>query len=319
MFRARELRGSLAAHLSMVSGWSASCSTGDATRCTPRHPRYRGSSDRRTRQARSTIRGRTSPISCTEPTSAGATTWPTAREPDCEDDADDLPARDQQRAGRLASGTRCRSSTPSTRRPVGNVADGRRSSTTPRSRERCRRCPGSCRERSASTRRPSISDGQAYVTSLINAVMQGPDWNSTAIFLDLGRLGRLLRPRRRRPSWTRTATGCGCRPWSSARTPGQGYIDHQTLSFDAYVKFIEDDFLGGQRLDPKTDGRPDPRPTVRENVANLGNLHERLRLHPDTASAHPPTAAPALQLAAGHLTLPGNNSFEGYRLAREHG
>ncbi len=28
-----------------------------------------------------------------------------------------------------------------------------------------------------------ISDGQAYVTSLINAVMQGPDWNSTAIFL----------------------------------------------------------------------------------------------------------------------------------------
>jgi len=25
----------------------------------------------------------------------------------------------------------------------------------------------------------------------------------------------------------------------------QGVIDHQTLSFDAYVKFIEDDFLGG--------------------------------------------------------------------------
>ena len=39
-----------------------------------------------------------------------------------------------------------------------------------------------------------------------------------------------------------------------------GYIDHQTLSFDAYVKFIEDDFLGGQRLDPATDGRPDTAP-----------------------------------------------------------
>jgi phospholipase C len=51
-----------------------------------------------------------------------------------------------------------------------------------------------------------------------------------------------------------------------------GYIDHQTLSFDAYAKFIEDDFLGGQRLDPRTDGRPDPRPDVRENVAQLGNL-----------------------------------------------
>jgi phospholipase C len=52
----------------------------------------------------------------------------------------------------------------------------------------------------------------------------------------------------------------------------KGYIDHQTLSFDAYLKFIEDDFLGGQRLDPRTDGRPDPRPTVRETVALLGNL-----------------------------------------------
>ena len=52
----------------------------------------------------------------------------------------------------------------------------------------------------------------------------------------------------------------------------QGYIDHQTLSHDAYKKFIEDDFLGGQRLDPATDGRPDPRPDVREASPLLGNL-----------------------------------------------
>jgi phospholipase C len=52
----------------------------------------------------------------------------------------------------------------------------------------------------------------------------------------------------------------------------RGYIDHQTLSFDAYNKFIEDDFLGGLRLDPTTDGRPDPRPTVRDDVPILGNL-----------------------------------------------
>ena len=52
----------------------------------------------------------------------------------------------------------------------------------------------------------------------------------------------------------------------------RGYIDHQTLSFDAYVKFIEDDFLKGRRLDPKTDGRPDPRPDVRERASILGNL-----------------------------------------------
>jgi hypothetical protein len=43
-------------------------------------------------------------------------------------------------------------------------------------------------------------------------------------------------------------------PWAK-----HGYIDHQILSFDAYLKFIEDDFLGGQRIDPQTDGRPDPR------------------------------------------------------------
>jgi phospholipase C len=52
----------------------------------------------------------------------------------------------------------------------------------------------------------------------------------------------------------------------------RGYIDHQTLSFDAFVKFIEDDFLNGARIDPATDGRPDPRPDVRENAPQLGDL-----------------------------------------------
>jgi phospholipase C len=52
----------------------------------------------------------------------------------------------------------------------------------------------------------------------------------------------------------------------------RGFIDHQVLSHDAYVKFIEDDFLDGARLDPATDGRPDPRPTVREDAPVLGDL-----------------------------------------------
>jgi hypothetical protein len=56
-------------------------------------------------------------------------------------------------------------------------------------------------------------------------------------------------------------------PWAKA-----GTIDHQTLSFDAYLKLIEDVFLGGQRLDPQNDGRPDPRPTVREDLEILGDL-----------------------------------------------
>jgi phospholipase C len=60
----------------------------------------------------------------------------------------------------------------------------------------------------------------------------------------------------------------------AANTTGStvpGYIDHQRLSFDAYLKFIEDLFLGGTRInsDPsKNDGRP----IQRESVSSLGNL-----------------------------------------------
>jgi phospholipase C len=111
-----------------------------------------------------------------------------------------------------------------------------------------------------------VSAGQTYVTGLVNAIMKGPDWNSTAIFLtwdDWGGFYDHVVP----PAIDQNGLGL--------RVPGivispyakQGYIDHQTLSHDDYNKFIEDDFLGGQRLDPSSDGRPDPRPNVRENLA----------------------------------------------------
>ena len=69
----------------------------------------------------------------------------------------------------------------------------------------------------------------------------------------------------------------------------RGFVDHQTLSFDAYLKFIEDDFLNGQRLDPKTDGRPDPRPDVRETASVLGDLTADFDF---TQSPRPPTFLP---------------------------
>ncbi len=116
-----------------------------------------------------------------------------------------------------------------------------------------------------------VSAGQAYVTGLVNAVMSGPDWNSTAIFLawdDWGGFYDHVAPP------VVDANGYGLRVPAIVISPyaKQGYIDHQTLSFDAYVKFIEDDFLSGARIDPKTDGRPDPRPDVRENASVLGDL-----------------------------------------------
>jgi phospholipase C len=116
-----------------------------------------------------------------------------------------------------------------------------------------------------------ISDGVAYTTSLINAVMNGPDWNSTAIFLAWDDWGgfydHVVPPVVDQNGYGLRVPGLVISPYAK-----RGYIDHQTLSFDAYVKFIEDDFLGGQRLDPATDGRPDPRLTVRENVKILGDL-----------------------------------------------
>jgi phospholipase C len=117
----------------------------------------------------------------------------------------------------------------------------------------------------------SLRQGQAYVTGLINAAMHGPDWNSTAIFLawdDWGGFYDHVAP----PSVD--GAGYGLRVPGLVISPysKQGYIDHQTLSFDAYDKFIEDVFLGGARIDPATDGRPDPRPDVREKAAILGDL-----------------------------------------------
>ena len=67
------------------------------------------------------------------------------------------------------------------------------------------------------------------------------------------------------------------------------YIDHQTLSFDAYDKFIEDDFLHGQRIDQASDGRPDPRPDVRENEKILGNPVDDFNLD---QSPRPPVLLP---------------------------
>ena len=119
----------------------------------------------------------------------------------------------------------------------------------------------------------SISNGQAWVTKLVNAVMNGPEdqWLHTAIFVtwdDWGGFYDHVEPIMIDPD------GYGIRvpaflisPWARS-----GIIDDQTLSFDAYLKLIEDRFLNGQRLDPLSDGWPDSRPSVRENAAQLGDL-----------------------------------------------
>jgi phospholipase C len=51
-----------------------------------------------------------------------------------------------------------------------------------------------------------------------------------------------------------------------------GTIDSQTLSFDAYLRLIEDRFLDGARLNGQNQGWPDRRPTTRETAPRLGRL-----------------------------------------------
>jgi phospholipase C len=138
----------------------------------------------------------------------------------------------------------------------------------------------------------SIHAGQAYVTRTINAIMRSRAWPSTAIFLtwdDWGGFYDHMAPP--------TVDGLGY----GFRVPGivispyarRGYVDHQRLSFDAFTKFIEDDFLGGRRIDPRTDGRPDPRPDVRERAPGLGNLIR------DFDFSQPPRTQLILRPAAG--------------------
>jgi phospholipase C len=101
--------------------------------------------------------------------------------------------------------------------------------------------------------------------------MRSPDWSSTAIFVTWDDWGgfydHVVPPRVDVNGYGLRVPGLVISPFAR-----RGYVDHQVLSFDAYLKFIEDDFLSGERLDPQRDGRVDPRPTVRENVGILGNL-----------------------------------------------
>jgi phospholipase C len=111
-----------------------------------------------------------------------------------------------------------------------------------------------------------VSSGQGYVTALINTIMQSPQWSSTVIFLSWDDWGgfydHVTPPKVDAGGYGIRVPGLVISPWVKQA----GLIDKQVLSHDAYLKFIEDLFLGSQRIDPKADGRSDSRPTVREDL-----------------------------------------------------
>jgi phospholipase C len=137
-----------------------------------------------------------------------------------------------------------------------------------------------------------ITRGQTYVTSAVNAVMRSPVWQSTAIFLAWDDWGgfydNVIPPHVDRNGFGMRVPAIVISPYAR-----RGFVDHRTASLDAIVKFIEDDFLGGLRLDPKTDGRPDPRPSVREAMSQVGDLSRDFDFHqkpqpPLILPLHPP-------------------------------
>jgi phospholipase C len=125
-----------------------------------------------------------------------------------------------------------------------------------------------------------LTKGQTYVTKMINAVMRSPEWGTSAIFLTWDDWGgfydHVKPPRVDENGYGLRVPGLLISPWAKG-----GAIDSQTLSFDAYLKFIEDLYMDGARLDPATDGRPDSRPTVREDVKILGDLRKEFDFHQD--------------------------------------
>ena len=147
-----------------------------------------------------------------------------------------------------------------------------------------------------------ISKGQAYVTTLINSIMRSPCWDSTAIFLSWDDWGgfydHVVPPVIDEGGYGFRVPGLVISPYARA-----GYIDHQQLSHDAYLKLIEADFLDGQRLNPATDGRPDSRPDVREKVPSLGNLESDFNFN---QAPRPPLILPVKPVPGPASNPPGN-------------
>ena len=86
-----------------------------------------------------------------------------------------------------------------------------------------------------------VRDGMAYVTGLVNAIMQSPDWDSTAIFISWDDWGgfydHVNPPKVDEFGYGIRVPGLVISPYAR-----QGYIDHKTYSFESWLKIVEERF-----------------------------------------------------------------------------
>ncbi len=116
----------------------------------------------------------------------------------------------------------------------------------------------------------SVAKGQAFVTSVVNAVEGGPDWSSSAIVVVWDDMGGFYD--HEPPPFKLDADGPGLRVPALLISPYAvaGTIDHQILTSDSFLKLVEDTFAGGESICQT--GRSDPRPDCRDESTQLGNI-----------------------------------------------
>jgi phospholipase C len=89
--------------------------------------------------------------------------------------------------------------------------------------------------------RGGVRAGMSYVTGLVNAIMQGPEWNSTAIFITWDDWGgfydHVSPPKVDEFGYGIRVPGLVISPYAK-----QGYIDHKTYSFESWLKIVEERF-----------------------------------------------------------------------------
>lgn len=86
-----------------------------------------------------------------------------------------------------------------------------------------------------------VKEGMAYVTGLVNSVMQGPNWNSSAIFISWDDWGGFYD---HVPPPAVDQYGYGIRVPGLVISPyaKQNFVDHNTYSFESWLRIVEERF-----------------------------------------------------------------------------